>query len=119
MNKEEKKEYLNNILELILTGAEENFQLVDSLIESLNLHNDFKNYAHKEKDKLREKLIFLVERKKSLFQINKPIDFLMVDEYTKQIEELEYKKEKINDFLVFHYFKHKRESRNTEFRFKK
>ena len=55
MNKKEKKEYLNNILEMVLSG-EENFELAESLISSLNLRDDFKNYAHKERDKKRKRI---------------------------------------------------------------
>jgi len=58
MNKEEKKEYLNNIFQLVLSG-EENFELADSLIESLNLHDDFVNHAEKEIKVLRAKKSFI------------------------------------------------------------
>ena len=40
MTKEEKKEYIENIFQLALSG-EENFELAESLIKSLNLHDEF------------------------------------------------------------------------------
>ena len=62
MNKEEKKEYLNNILQLVFTGTEENFELAETLIESLNLHDDFVNHAEKEIKILRVKKSFIESR---------------------------------------------------------
>jgi len=80
MNKEEKKEYLNNIFQLVLSG-EENFELADSLIESLNLHDDFVNHAEKEIKVLRAKRSFIIKNSlkqnfKKLLPLNKKMNVL-------------------------------------------
>jgi len=100
MTKEEKKKYIDNIFQLVLTGEEENFELAETLIESLNLRDDFRNYAYKEKDKRRVKKSFYrnemfgnKNRKQNLNEIRKATN----------------EAHKINDFLVFLYFKWKRE----------
>ena len=90
MNKEEKKEYLNNILEMVLSG-EENFELAESLISSLNLRDDFKNYAHKERDKRWDKSSFHKKYRITLKELRKATS----------------EAHKINDFLMFLYFKWK------------
>ena len=59
MTKQEKKEYIKNILQMVLTGTEENFKLAETLIGSLNLDYDFMNYAEKEIKVLRVKKSFL------------------------------------------------------------
>ncbi len=102
MNKEEKKEYLNNILEMVLSG-EENFELAESLISSLNIRDDFKNYAHKEKDKRRVKNSFYKkEICKTIIKGNRTKNLNEIRKATNEAY-------KINDFLVFLYFKWKRE----------
>ena len=62
MNNEEKKEYVQNIFQLVLTGTEENYELAETLIESLNLHDDFVNHAEKEIKVLRAKKSFIESR---------------------------------------------------------
>ena len=62
MNNEEKKEYVQNIFELVLTGTEENYLIAESLISSLNLYDDFVNHAEKEIKVLRVKKSFIESR---------------------------------------------------------
>ena len=59
MNKEEKKEYIQNIFQLVLTGTEENYLIAETLIESLNLHDEFVNHTEKEIKVLRAKKSFI------------------------------------------------------------
>ena len=111
MNKEEKKEYIKNIFEMVLSG-EENFELAESLISSLNLRDDFTNYAHKEKDKRRAKNSFY---KKEIYKT------IIKGNRTKNLNEIRKATNeayKINDFLVFLYFKWKREELKLSFNYK-
>ena len=101
MTKEEKKEYIENIFEMVLSG-EENFELAYTLIESLNLHDDFRNYAHKEKDKRRVKNSFYKK------EIHKTIIKGSRTENLNEIRKATNQAHKINDFLVFIYFKEKK-----------
>ena len=98
MNKEEKREYIENIFEMVLSG-DENFELAESLISSLNLHDEFKNHAQKEKDRRRAKNSFC---RNQMFGNRNRAENL--NEMRKATNEAH----KINDFLVFLYFKEKR-----------
>ena len=98
MTKEEKREYIENIFEMVLSG-EENFELAESLITSLNLHDEFKNYANKEKDKRRVKISF--NRNEMFGNRNR-------NQSLNEIRKATNEAHKINDFLVFLYFKMKR-----------
>jgi hypothetical protein len=59
MNKEEKKEYIKRLFELVLTGTKENCLIVETFIESLNLHDDFLTAAEKEIKMMRAKKSFI------------------------------------------------------------
>ena len=82
MNKEEKKEYIQNIFQLVLTGTEENYLIAETLIESLNLHDDFKNYSYNQCDKMRAKKSFLESNtfciSKVITEVNELHDKLMI-----------------------------------------
>jgi hypothetical protein len=73
MTKEEKKEYIENIFQLVLTGEGENYALAETLIESLNLYDDFENHLLDNHKRMRGKISFLsysnvseAERRKEL-----------------------------------------------------
>jgi hypothetical protein len=72
MNKEEKKEYIKNILQMVLTGTQENYSLAETLIESLNLQNDFEILAEKEIKIMKVKKSFL----ESQVVFNKNVSYL-------------------------------------------
>ncbi len=82
MNNEEKKEYVQNIFELVLTGTEENYLIAETLIESLNLYDEFKNYSYSQCDKMRAKKSFLESNtfyiSKVITELNELHDKLMI-----------------------------------------
>ena len=59
MTKEEKKEYIENIFQLVLTGEKGNFELAETLIESLNLYDDFENHLLDNRKRMRGEISFL------------------------------------------------------------
>ena len=59
MTMEEKKDYIENIFQLVLTGEEGNFELAESLIESLNLYDDFMKHLLDNHKRMRGKISFL------------------------------------------------------------
>ena len=72
MNKEEKKEYIKKLFFLVLTGTEENCLIVETFIESLNLHDDFLTAAEKEIKIMRAKKSFI----ESQVVFNKNVSYL-------------------------------------------
>ena len=72
MNKEEKKEYIKSIFQMVLTGTEENCLLAETLIKSLNLHDDFLTAAEKEIKMMRAKKSFI----ESQVVFNKNVSYL-------------------------------------------
>ena len=113
----ENKEYLENILVLILTGEEENFEIADTFVQSLNLHNEFKEYINKERDKKKEKLCFVEKTKHGLLKqyYNNNFDFELFDKSDKELfnktdkefDKLEEELKIIQNFLFFFYWKKK------------
>ena len=59
MTKEEKKEYIENIFQLVLTGEKGNFELAETLIESLNLYDDFESHLLDNHKRMKAKISFL------------------------------------------------------------
>jgi hypothetical protein len=124
MEEQEKKEYIENLFEIILTGGEENFELADTLIKSLELDIDFRKHTNKETRILRKE-ISLIEIEIFDFFKKRPddMDFKTFDfelsKMTIKVEELREKEMLINSFCVFYYFKEKRKKKGVNFRFLK
>lgn len=124
MEEQEKKEYIENLFEIILTGGEENFELADTLIRSLELDIDFRKQTNKEKRILRKEIssieieIFDFFKKRPDDMDFKTFDFEL-SKMTIKVEELREKEMLINSFFVFYHFKEKREKKGVNFHFPK
>lgn len=59
MTKEEKREYIENIFQLVLTGEKGNFELAETLIESLKLYDDFESHLLDNHKRMKAKISFL------------------------------------------------------------
>ena len=102
MNNEEKKEYVQNIFQMVLTGTEENYLIAESLIESLNLHDDFVNHAEKEIKVLRAKKSFI----ESKYIINNNLTHILIKKASEIVSDIT----KIKSFLP--YIKNKKPQHN-------